>query len=154
MQRTTPFYPPTSVPPHFIPLPAYHPYFLPITILLTKTTARKYSPRTQWYLSATSFCAAVVFVRGILICCCNINTGTDICNCNAFIWNIIAQVLSYQLKLIKMRANLGNLSDCAVPLLSRAATNLCWYYYTWAVTLTHNQTYEDIIHVWRHYPVL
>ena len=32
-----------------------------------------------------------------------------------------------------MRAELANLNDCAVPFLSRAAVNLCWYYYiyTW-----------------------
>ena len=38
-------------------------------------------------------------------------------------------VLSYQLKLIKMRAELANLNVCAVPFLSRAAVNFCWYYY-------------------------
>ena len=37
-------------------------------------------------------------------------------------------VVSYQLKLIKMRAKFANTNDCAVPFLSRAATNLCWYY--------------------------
>ena len=31
----------------------------------------------------------------------------------------------YQLKLIKMRAELANLNDCVVPFLSRAAVNLC-----------------------------
>ena len=39
-------------------------------------------------------------------------------------------VISYQLKLIKMRAELAGLNQCAVPFLSCAATNLCWYYYT------------------------
>ena len=34
-------------------------------ILLTKTIARKYSPRSLCQLSAASFCAAVVFVRSI-----------------------------------------------------------------------------------------
>ena len=28
-----------------------------------------------------------------------------------------------------MRADLANLNHYAVPLLSRAAVNLCWYYY-------------------------
>ena len=37
-------------------------------------------------------------------------------------------VLSYLLKLIKMRAKLANLNHCAVSLLSRAAVNLCWYF--------------------------
>ena len=35
-------------------------------ILPTKTTARKRSPRNLWYLSATSFCAAVVFTATII----------------------------------------------------------------------------------------
>ena len=39
-------------------------------------------------------------------------------------------VLSYQLKLIRMRVKLAILNHCAVPFLSRAAANLCWYYYT------------------------
>ena len=29
-----------------------------------------------------------------------------------------------------MRAELANLDHCAVPFLSRAAVNLCWYFYT------------------------
>ena len=29
-----------------------------------------------------------------------------------------------------MRAKLANLNHCAVPFLSRAAANLCWYYNT------------------------
>ena len=28
-----------------------------------------------------------------------------------------------------MRAKLANLNHCAVPFLSRAVANLCWYYY-------------------------
>ena len=28
-----------------------------------------------------------------------------------------------------MRTELANLNHCAVPFLSRAAVNLCWYYY-------------------------
>ena len=39
-------------------------------------------------------------------------------------------IISYQLKLIKMRAELANINDCAVPFLSRAAVNFCWYDYT------------------------
>ena len=42
---------------------------------------------------------------------------------------IIMYVLSYQLKLIKMHAKLANLNHYAVPFLSRAGVNLCWYYY-------------------------
>ena len=34
----------------------------------------------------------------------------------------------YQRKLIKMRSELASLNHCAVPFLSRAAVNLCWYY--------------------------
>ena len=30
-----------------------------------------------------------------------------------------------------MRAKLARLNDCAVPFLSRATANLCWYYYTY-----------------------
>ena len=29
-----------------------------------------------------------------------------------------------------MRAKFANLNDCAVSFLSRAAANLCWYWYT------------------------
>ena len=36
-------------------------------------------------------------------------------------------VISDQLKLIKMRAEVANLNDCAAPFLSRAAVNLSWY---------------------------
>ena len=38
-------------------------------------------------------------------------------------------VTNYQHKLIKMRAELAILNQCAVPFLSRTAANLCWYYY-------------------------
>ena len=45
-------------------------YFLAVifeaTIVASKTTARKYSPRTLWQLSTTSFCAALVYVRSIV----------------------------------------------------------------------------------------
>ena len=34
-----------------------------------------------------------------------------------------------------MRAELANLNHCAVPLLSRAAVNLCWFY--------NNNNYPD-----------
>ena len=37
-------------------------------------------------------------------------------------------VIWYQHKLIKMRTELSNLNTRAVPFLSRAAANLCWYY--------------------------
>ena len=42
--------------------------------------------------------------------------------------SISGNVLLHQLKLIKMPAKLDNLNNCAVPFLSRAATNLRWYY--------------------------
>ena len=38
-------------------------------------------------------------------------------------------ILSYQLKLIKMRAKSANPNDCAAPFLSPAVVNLRWYYY-------------------------
>ena len=44
-------------------------------------------------------------------------------------------ITSYQLKLIKMRAELANLNHCAVPFLSRADVNLCWYYTTFILAL-------------------
>ena len=37
--------------------------------------------------------------------------------------------MSYQLELIKMRAEFVNLNHCAVPFLRRAAVNLRWYYH-------------------------
>ena len=36
------------------------------SIVAAKITAKKYSPRTLSELSATSFCAAVIFVRSII----------------------------------------------------------------------------------------
>ena len=36
-------------------------------------------------------------------------------------------MISYQLKLKKMREELAGLNHCAVPFLSRAAVNLSWY---------------------------
>ena len=45
-------------------------------------------------------------------------------------------VISYQLKLIKMRTELATLNHSAVPFLSRAASNLCWYYCTMCVVGT------------------
>ena len=40
-------------------------------------------------------------------------------------------VYSYQLKLIKICAELANINHCAVPFLSRAAVKLYWYCYTY-----------------------
>ena len=40
--------------------------------------------------------------------------------------------IQYQLKLIKMRAELANLNDCAVPFLSGAVVNLRSYFLTHA----------------------
>ena len=42
----------------------------------------------------------------------------------------ITTIISYQLKLIKMRAELANRNPCAVPFLHHAAFNLWWYYLT------------------------
>ena len=54
-------------------------------------------------------------------------------------------VISYQLKLIKMHAKLANLNECAVPFLSRAAVNLCWYHCTSLSLLSGNE--ELITHI-------
>ena len=48
-------------------------------------------------------------------------------NCTAWKWN---NNVPLPTQVDKMRAELANLNDCAVPFLSRAAANLCWYYYT------------------------
>ena len=39
-----------------------------------------------------------------------------------------------------MRAELPNLDDSAAPFLSRAAVNLCWYYYTVYIILLTKTT--------------
>ena len=41
--------------------------------------------------------------------------------------HILQHILSYQLKLKKMRTKLASPNRCAVPFLSRAAVNLSWY---------------------------
>ena len=53
-------------------------------------------------------------------------------------------VISYQLKLIKMRAELTNLNNCAVPILSRAAVNLCWYYYVSHIYISSTLVAEEL----------
>ena len=45
-------------------------------------------------------------------------------------------VISHQLKLIKMRAELVTLNDCAVPFLSHAAVKMCWYDYIYHRSLS------------------
>ena len=50
-----------------------------------------------------------------------VNNSTNILRKIALRFNVI----SYQLKLIKKRAELAGLNYCAVPFLSRAAVNLC-----------------------------
>ena len=41
--------------------------------------------------------------------------------------SVASIIVSYQFKLKKMRAKLANLNHGAVPFLSQAAANLCWY---------------------------
>ena len=53
-------------------------------------------------------------------------------------------ITSYQIKLIKMRAELANLNHCAVPFLNRAAVNLCWYYDTTRIR-THVTHYSSCL---------
>ena len=55
----------------------------------------------------------------------------------------------------KMRAELANLNHCAVSLLSRAAANLCWYYYILQHIILHRlySTYANLssnIHIIHH----
>ena len=40
----------------------------------------------------------------------------------------VREPIKYQHKLKIMSAELANLNNCAVPILSRATVNLCWYY--------------------------
>ena len=42
---------------------------------------------------------------------------------------------------MKLRAKLASLNHCAVPLLSRTAANLCWYYNT--IMLNSNNIFSD-----------
>ena len=53
----------------------------------------------------------------------------------------LLMVQLYQHKLIEMRAELANLNHCAVPFLSRAAVNLCWYYITYSFIVIKTETY-------------
>ena len=46
-----------------------------------------------------------------------------------------SDILSYQLKLIRMRAKLAYLNYCAVPFLSRVVVNLCWYHHKYCTCL-------------------
>ena len=49
-------------------------------------------------------------------------------NCISFIVaKILNSTIVHQLKLIKMRAELANLNQCAVPFSSRADVNLSWF---------------------------
>ena len=50
--------------------------------------------------------------------------------CRLTVGLIAKCILSYNLKLIKMRAKLATLDYCAVTFLSRAAVNLSWYDYS------------------------
>ena len=47
-------------------------------------------------------------------------------------------IISYQLELMKMRADLVDLNHCAVLFLIRAAVNLWWYYNIYYI---YNYTY-------------
>ena len=56
-------------------------------------------------------------------------------------------------QLLKVRAELAGLNHCAVPPLSRATTNLCWYYsISYIPAIYHNMRYgkllcDDIFHI-------
>ena len=45
-----------------------------------------------------------------------------------------------------MRVKLACLNDCTVPYLSRAATKLCWYYYTHNVIPACNTKRRQLVH--------
>ena len=50
-----------------VPLSSTLPTYGAVTITVAaKITARKYSPRTQWQIKATSMCVAVIFMTTIL----------------------------------------------------------------------------------------
>ena len=44
---------------------------------------------------------------------------------------MISLIISYQLELTKICAELADLNHCAVPFLTCAAVNLRWYYYSY-----------------------
>ena len=79
----------------------------------------RYSVYTFRYSVYTMECVCVYCVVCTFILC-----GV------VFLDTITRYIISYQLKLIKLRAKLANLNHCAVPFLSRAIANLCWYSYT------------------------
>ena len=56
---------------------------------------------------------------------------------------IYIYIISYQLKLIKMRAELANLNYCTEPFLRRAAVNFCWYYYIYIYKFTRHVSTSD-----------
>ena len=66
--------------------------------------------------------------------------------------SVLLLLVSYQLKLIKMRARLANLNNCAVHFLSRAATNLCWYYITISIICPYPALCRTRV-TWCYYPV-
>ena len=47
---------------------------------------------------------------------------------NGMVYALFTYIISYQLKFVKMRAELSNVNHCAVLFISRAAVNLYWYY--------------------------
>ena len=59
-------------------------------------------------------------------------------------------IISCQLKLTKMRGELATLNHCAVPFLSRAATNLCWYY---IILYTYHYSPPSISVYWTIIPI-
>ena len=69
-------------------------------------------------------CESVCVEYGVCMLSMRVYVFVSMCNVSV---RVLVFVLSYQLKLIKIRAKLTILNHCAVPFLSRA--NLYWYCY-------------------------
>ena len=99
--------------------------------LLTETAAVQNQIALSYRTVLVLYFLAVVFEESIhSSLCCGWGHFSIVLLLYTDYWRIRTQsVLSYQLKLIKMRAKLASPNYCAVPILSLAAVNLCGYYY-------------------------
>ena len=85
---------------------------------LTKTTAAQNEDALSYHRVRGLYFQAVNFVATMDILATYWHS-----HCHSFFYRSL--VISYQLKLIKVRAKLTNLNHCAVPFLSRSGVNLC-----------------------------